>query len=106
VVNGMAMLLAVSCIALLISSASSRRGKAMGAAFGILLSSFLLNWLAAFWPAAERLAYLGILRYFRPFAIIKGGAMIWSDVLLLLAVAVTAWIGGGVWFVRRDIHTS
>ena len=105
-VNSAAMLIAVAGVATLISAVSSRQGRAVGVAFGILLCSFLLNWLAAFWEPAQRLAFVGILRYFRPFVILREGHLQTADVAVLLAVALITWSIGAVVFTRRDVHTS
>lgn len=106
VLNETAMLLAVGGLAVLISALSVRRGRAMACAFGILLSSFLLNVLAAFWPAAERIAYAGILHYYRPYVIIREGGPNIPDLAVLVAVAVVTWTAGGIVFARRDIPAA
>ncbi len=105
-VNSAAMLLAVGGLAVLISSLSSRRGRAMGVSFGILLASFFLNWLAAFWTPAQKLAFIGILQYFRPFIIIRENRMQIGDIATLLIVAALTWTLGAWIFARRDIHTN
>jgi len=106
VLNDAAMLLAVGGSATLISSLSSRRGKAVGVTFGILLCSFLLNWLAGFWRPAQVLAVIGILQYFRPYVILREGRLQAGDMAVLLAVAAVTWASGAFFFCRRDIHTG
>ena len=76
----------------------------VGAVFGILIASLLLNSLAAFWPRAEALSVVGILHYFRPFAIIRDGGYEARDILVLLLIAAFAWTAGAFAFTHRDIH--
>lgn len=104
--NQCAMLWAVAGLAMLISAAGSRRGRSVGIVFGILVTSFLLNWLALFWERAEVVAHLAVLHYFRPFIVVRDGQYPIADLAVLLAVAVVAWTIGGFIFARRDIPTS
>lgn len=106
VFNACAMLWAVAGISALCSAAASRRGQAMGIIFGILVTSYLLNWLAAFWPDAEWLALAGILHYFRPFAIVRDGGSAVTDLAVLLSIALVTWVLGAIIFTRRDIHAA
>jgi ABC-2 type transport system permease protein len=55
--------IAVGGIAFLVSALSDRRGRAVAVVFGILLASFLLNFIANFWRPAQHIAFLGILQY-------------------------------------------
>ena len=48
-VNFFAVYLAVGGFAFLVSTVSDRRGRAMGIVFAVLLSSFLINFVAQFW---------------------------------------------------------
>jgi len=103
VINAFALLWAVGGISAAISAAASRRGQALGIVFGILVTSYLLNWLAAFWPSVEWLAVVGILHYFRPFAIVRDGGVATADVVVLLSVAAVTWVVAAIIFMRRDI---
>ena len=104
VFNACAMLWAVAGISALCSAAASRRGQAIGIIFGILVTSYLLNWLAAFWESVEWLAVAGILHYFRPFAIVRDGGIATADLVALLSIAVVTWGAGAVIFTHRDIQ--
>ncbi len=106
VMNACLMHWTVAGVAMLFSACSSRRGRAVGWLFGILVASFLLNSLAAFWPRAQALSALGLLHYFHPFAIIRDGAIQTSNIVVLTALTLTAWVAGGVIFARRDIHAT
>ncbi len=106
VVNAAAMLFAITGIASLVSAASERRGKAAGVLFGILIVSFLLNWLVRVWPESAPIARLSILRYFRPFVLIADGGLDYSDLATLLSLGIVTWIAGAVIFTRKDIHAA
>lgn len=103
--NLFCMYLAVGGLAWLVSAASDRRGPAMILVFVILLASFLLNFLAQFWTVAQRIAFLGILDYYRPLYIVRDGAVPWRDMGVLAGVGVGLWIAAGIVFSRRDVCT-
>ncbi len=105
IANLFCLYLAVGGLSWLVSAASSRRGTALVVVFLFLLGSFLLNFLAQFWHLADRIAFLGILDYYRPMYILRDGTVPWRDMGVLLAVAVAFWIAGGIVFSRRDICT-
>lgn len=97
---------AVAGLSLCCAAAGSRRGSIVGLIFGILLTSFLLNILAAFWPKAQAVAVVGILHYFRPFEILRDGAPRTADAIVLFTVAAVTITIGAVIFRRRDIHVT
>jgi ABC-2 type transport system permease protein len=105
VVNLYCVYLAVGGIAFLISSLSNRRGRAMAAAFAIVVASFLLNFVAQIWPPAQQLAPLGILEYYRPVEILQSGAFPATNLAVLLAVAALTVAAGGEVMARRSICT-
>ncbi len=105
--NMYCLYLAVGGLAFLVSAASDRRGKAMAIVFGLLLASFLLNFLAQFWAPAEAVAFLSLLTYYQPLPALRAGETGWplADMAVLAGFAITLWAAGGVWFARRDICT-
>ncbi len=103
--NLYSMYAAVGGVAFFISSLSDRRGRAMATVFGLVLASFLLNFLAQFWPSAEILAPLGVLNYYRPAQILATGSVPFADVAILWGVAVCAWVVALETFARRSICT-
>jgi ABC-2 type transport system permease protein len=105
VANLFCLYLAVGGLAWLVSAASNRRGPAMIVVFLILLASFLLNFLAQFWTVAQRIAFLGILDYYRPIYILRDGTVPWRDMGVLAGLAVVLWIAAGIVFNRRDVCT-
>ena len=96
---------AVGGIAFLVSSLSDRRGRAMAIVFGIVLTSFLLNFVAQFWEPAQQLSFLGVLHYYRPAMILSEGQLPTLDVTVLLVVAAVSWLIGGEVLARRSICT-
>jgi ABC-2 type transport system permease protein len=103
--NLLCMILAVGGLAWLVSAVCDRRGTAIAIAFGLLLTSFLLNFLAQFWSVAEHLSFLGLLNYFRPLFVFRDGTIPWHDMGILLAAAIGLWTAAGVVFSRRDVCT-
>ncbi|MEQ9407080.1 MAG: ABC transporter permease subunit [Fuerstiella sp.] len=103
--NLMAVYCAVGGLAFLVSAASDRRGRAIGIMFAILLMSFLVNFLAQFWQPAKSVSFLSVMEYYRPALTIQSGSFPWTNVLILLTVAATSWILGGVIFRCRSICT-
>ncbi|MCI0362745.1 MAG: ABC transporter permease subunit [Phycisphaerales bacterium] len=97
---------AVGGLAYLMSALSDRRGRAIGAVFAIVLASFLLNFLAQFWPPAENVSFLGILNYYRPINPLREGLWPVRDLLVLAGVAFVSWLAGAIILIRRDIATT
>lgn len=104
--NLLAMYLAVGGLTMLVSSAVSRRGSAIAVVLAGLLGSFLLNFLAAIWPAAERIAFLGLLHYYHPLPCIREGLVPVRDLVVLGSVGVVAWLVGALTYCRRDIPAA
>lgn len=96
--------LAVAGVTFLISSASNRRGRAVGGALSFVLASFLLDFLAEFWDPAQRLVFSSIMSYYEPLVIIREGSWPVADLLVLASVGGVAWTLGGVIFSRRDVR--
>jgi hypothetical protein len=98
--------LAVGGIAFLASAISNRRGLAMGEVFALVLASFLLNFLAQFWPPAKKVAFLSVMEYYRPAQIVIQGQFPVGDVAVLLAVAALMLVVASEVFARRNIATT
>jgi len=96
---------AVGGLAWLVSSLSDRRGRAMTIVFLVLLSLFLLNYLAQFWRPLEKIAFHSPLHYHRPVNVLGNGAWPWKDMAVLLSSGCAMWITGGAVFTRRDLCT-
>ena len=98
--------LAVGGITRLISSIASHRGRAIAVAFGVVFTSFLLNFLAQSWPSAQSAASLSVLNYYQPLAILGSGIWPVADLATLAAVALALWLAAAVIFTRRDIQAA
>lgn len=96
---------AVGAFAWLMSSMSDRRGRAVTVVLIVVVSAFLLNYLALLWPAAKKIQFLSILNYYRPVFPLRDGAWPVADLLKLGAAASVLWVAGGVVFSRRDLST-
>ncbi len=103
--NMMALYIAVGGIAMLASACSDRRGRAVGVVIGLVLGSFLLNFIAQFWDPARPLVFLSVLDYYQPATILQGGGFPWRDVLVLLGVGGVSWAIGGEILARRSLCT-
>lgn len=103
--NLAALYLAVGGLSFLCSSLSDRRGRAIGSVFGILLASFLLNFLAQFQDWAKAISWLSMMEYYRPAIVIQSGEFPTGDVTVLLVIAAVTWIAGLITFARRSICT-
>jgi ABC-2 type transport system permease protein len=106
VVNLFALYATVGGCAWLASSLCDRRGRAMAAAFVLVVAAFLLNYLAQFWSPLERLVFLSLLRYYQPLFILKDGSWPVRDLMVLSALALGLWAGAGVVSARRDLATT
>lgn len=103
--NLLCMYVAIGGVAYAVSALNDRRGRAIAIVFALVLASFLLNFLAQFWPPAKNFAFLGVLNYYKPAQILTTGALPVRDVVILLVVGAAAWIAGGEIIARRSIAT-
>ena len=106
VANLFCLYLAVGGLAFLVSTLSERRGRAIAVVFALVLSSYFLVVLAQYWDFAEKIAFLSILHYYKPFAIMQDSAWPVKDMLVLAGCGAVLWTAGGIIFARRDICTS
>lgn len=97
--------LAVGGMAFLVSALSSRKGQAVGWVFGLLLASFLVNFLTLVWEVAESFSFLSLLTYYRPIEALRGAGWPLGDMAILTGLGVACWIAGRQVFRRRDIYT-
>jgi ABC-2 type transport system permease protein len=106
-VNYYALLLALASATLCLSAFHPRRGVTIAILIGILVASFLVNFLEPFWnPAREQLRFLGILNYYRPFIIVRDEAWPVWNLAALLGSAVVLWCVGLWRFCTRDIPAA
>jgi hypothetical protein len=105
VANGYCLYLAVGGSVYLFASICDRRGRAVGWGLAVVLASFLLSFLAQFWEPARSIAFLGLLDYYRPVAVVQSGGWPLGDMAVLALAGGALWTLGGVVFSRRDICT-
>ena len=103
--NLLCLYAAVGAIAWLFSTLSDRRGRAMSAAFIVVVVSFLLNYLAQFWEPLQHIAFLSLLKYYQPLFSLKDGRWPLSDIAILSGVAAAFWTAAGIVSARRDLTT-
>lgn len=103
--NLYAMALAVGGVATGLSCLSERRGRAMGAAFGIVLASFFLSSMSAFNETVKQWSAVSLMNYYRPYYVLEGSRSPWGDMLVLLVVGAGCWALGLVVLGRRDLRT-
>lgn len=103
--NLFAVYLAVAGMTFLVSASSDRRGRAIGIVFGVLLFSFLLNFMVPFWEPAKAVAFLSIMEYYKPALIIEANAFPLRDVSILTGLAAVFWTAGAIVFRQRSICT-
>jgi len=104
--NLFALYLAIGSGALMVSAMLSRRDQAVFIVASVLLVSYALNFLSEFWEPAKRVAFLGILEYYRPVPIMNTGQWSARDMCVLLSCAAVFWSIGLATFARRDIRTG
>ena len=126
--------LAVGSITLMFSAMSDRRGRAIGVVFGLLVFSFLVNFLSQplpvmteesdigekvaaitkpdekleetpIWEPAKNVAFLSVMEYYRPAFIIESQTFPKRNIGILLTVTIICWTIGGIIFRRRSICT-
>lgn len=104
--NLFGLYVAVGAASLMVSAMSSRRGPAIGLVVALLVASFALNFLSAIWDPAKKVAFLGVLEYYKPLVIIDTGRWPARDLAVLGSMGLITWLTGWVVFARRDIRTG
>lgn len=105
ILNLLCLYLAVSGLTCAVSSFCDRRGRAIAVAFGTVLSSYLINILAQFWEPMREILFLSLLHYYRPLQVMTDSTWPLTDMGVLLGIALSSWLIGGIVFARRDICT-
>ncbi len=104
--NLFALYIATAGFAYLCSTLYSRRSRAIGLIFAVILFSFFLSFLVPFWPPGKYVAFLGLLHYYRPIQVIAHDQVPMTDILILLGIGLTFWTLGARAFRRRDLATT
>lgn len=104
--NLYALAIAVGGLATFFSCLFDRRGRAMGAAFAILLASFFQSSMASFNELVKRFGDLSLLTYYRPYFVLQGTRQPWGDIAVLVAVGAVFFLAGAFVLSRRDLATA
>lgn len=104
-VNLFAFYVASGGLAWLVSSLNDRRGRAMTIVFLIMLSLFLLDYLAQFWHPLQSFVFLSPLHYHRPANAFLNATWPARDLAVLFVVGLFLSLAGGAVFSRRDLCT-
>jgi ABC-type transport system involved in multi-copper enzyme maturation permease subunit len=94
---------AVGGVALLSSAAASEAGRAGGVSGAFTLASYVADYVAKLSPHWAWLKRYSLFAYWDPQGVVARGGVIWSDVAVLLSVAVLMILLAIVVFDRRDV---
>jgi ABC-type Na+ efflux pump permease subunit len=103
--NLLGVYLASGAVAMVASAASDRRSRAVTIVLIYVFGSFLVNFVAQFWPPAEPLAFLSVTRYYEPAQVLLQGQLAWGHIAVLGVGAGVAWVAGGEILARRSMCT-
>ena len=92
---------AVAMVGVLISAGSSLRGRATGAAVGVVVAGFFANFMASLIDEIDWLRYASPFHYFRPGDLMRGEGLL--DLLVLVGVGALAAAAGIRRFATRDL---
>lgn len=101
--NLLSMFVCVGCMTMCCASFVLSRGTAVAIVVACLLGSFLLNFLAQLWPAAERISVIGMMHYYRPMAIMRSGEWPIGDISVLLGAGAVFWVIGLLRYTSKDV---
>jgi ABC-type transport system involved in multi-copper enzyme maturation permease subunit len=96
----------VAGMTMLFSTLSDRRGRAVGWAFGVVLTFLLWNFLAQYWKPAESALVVNLLYYYQPLPILTKGIFPTQNYIVLSCLVAATWLGALYRLSRRDICTT
>lgn len=105
VVNLAAYVICIGALTTLFSAIVNRRIAAIAAMLGVLFASYALNFIAQFWTPAERVAWLSLMNYYSPLAVVRTQTWPVLDLGVLLGLSAVTWLAGLIYFTRRDVAT-
>lgn len=97
------LMLCWSGITLMIATTSQRRGVAGWIAGLFAVATFLLDYIGRAWPAAAKLWVLSPFHYYSPLDLIMGRPLVFSNLIVLAAIAAVTSGLSYIFFLRRDI---
>jgi ABC-2 type transport system permease protein len=97
------LFLAIGALALLVSSLTSERSRALGITIGIVLAMYVGNFLFALWEPLNALTRVTLFRYFTPGPTIQSGDVAWADGGVLAGFVAVTLTAAFIVFARRDL---
>ena len=104
--NAYAIYFSICGLGILISSLSERRGRAIGAVMTLVVSSFMINFIAEYWEPAAIVKPFSLLTYYRPLITLQSETFPLGDITILSSIGLVSALTGAWVFNRRDIHTT
>jgi len=100
---GLAFALAISGYGFLFSALASERGRAAGAAAGLTVLFYLVNFAAQSWDALKGLGRLSLFNYYAPQDALNLGRVDGLAIGVLLGAAIAGMLGAAFVFRLRDL---
>ena len=104
-VNLFALFLAIGGYSLLFGALNSERGRATAWAAGITAAAWFINLIAELWDKLQPLRTFSVFHYYQAQPVMVSGHPAWTDLGILISLAVAAFTAALVVFRRRDIAT-
>lgn len=102
-VNLWALFSAIAGAGLLASALCDLQGRALAFAVSFVVVSFFVNLVASLWAPARFWDVFSVFRYYQPHPLLRQAEPPWSDLAILLGVALVAHGAALLIFERRDI---
>jgi hypothetical protein len=103
VLNLSVLILAWGGIALALAAAARRRAAPAAIAGALVMTTYLVDYLARVWEPARRVSWLSPFHYYNPLGIIATGVLPAGNLGILAAVAAASSLIALVIFARRDL---
>lgn len=98
--------LTVGAATSLVSACSSRQGPVVILVSGMLLASYLINFLAHFWDWMGKLAFLSLSSYYQPGQVLLHGRIPSTHLQTLLIFSGVVWSLSALVHARRDLSAA
>ena len=101
--NGLFLALSVAGISYLISSISTEGGKALALSSGVTVLMFFIEFLADSLPAINWIGFVSVFHYYDPSRLVNTESSSFTNLLILILIALTGLFTSTVLFKKRDI---
>jgi ABC-type transport system involved in multi-copper enzyme maturation permease subunit len=95
----------VGAAAMLASTLSDRRGRAVLVVLVVSVGSLLINFLELLWEPAKNVAFLSFLHYYRPIGMLMNGNWPLGDLAILGGITLVLWVAAAIVMQRRALTT-